>query len=71
MDRLIKLIEKQVKDGGGILGGREVKLIRYDGGSTVAGIQTAAMKAYYDGMPALVEGGTMSVNGQVVSDFAE
>jgi len=71
MDRLIKLIEKQVKDGGGILGGREVKLVKYDGGSTVAGIQTAAMKAYYDGVSALVEGGTMSVNGQIVSDFAE
>jgi len=71
MDHLIKLVEKQMKDQGGILGGREVKLLKYDGASTVAGIQTAAQKAYYDGVSVLVEGGTASVNGQVVSDFAE
>jgi branched-chain amino acid transport system substrate-binding protein len=70
-DHLIKLVEKQVKDQGGILGGREVNLLKYDGGSTVAGIQTAAQKAYYDGMSVLTEGGTASVNGQVVSDLAE
>ena len=71
-DRTIKLVEKQVKDMGGILGGREVKFYKYDGSSTVSGILTAANKAFFaDKMPVLVWGGSSSVNGQVVSDFAE
>jgi branched-chain amino acid transport system substrate-binding protein len=70
-DRTIKLVEKQVKDMGGILGGREVKFNKYDGSSTVSGILTAANKAFFgDKMPVLVWGGSSSVNGEVLSDFA-
>jgi len=71
-DHAIKLVEKQVKDMGGILGGREVKFNKYDGNSTVSGILTAANKALFaDKMPVLVWGGTSSVNGEVLSNFAE
>src|SRR4030042_1774666 len=71
-DRAIKLAEKQVKDMGGILDGREVKCKKYDGNSTAKGILTAANKALFaDKMPVLVWGGTSSVNGEVVSSFAE
>jgi len=67
-DRTIKLVEKQVKD----MGGREVKFNKYDGSSTVSGIFTAANKAVFaDKMPVLVWGGTSSVNGEVLSNFAE
>ena len=71
-DRTIKLVEKQVKDMGGILGGREVQFNKYDGNSTTSGILTAANKALFaDKMPVLVWGGTSSVNGEVLSSFAE
>src|SRR4030042_1649031 len=71
-DRAIKLVEKQVKDMGGILDGQEVKFKKYDGNSTAKGILTAANKALFAGKtPVLVWGGTSSVNGEVVSSFAE
>ena len=71
-DHAIKLVEKQVKDMGGILDGREVKFNKYDGNSTAKGMLTAANKALFAGKtPVLVWGGTSSVNGEVVSSFAE
>ena len=71
-DHAIKLVEKQVKDMGGILDGREVKFNKYDGNSNTKGIFTAANKAVLaDKMPVLVWGGTSSVNGEVLSSFAE
>jgi branched-chain amino acid transport system substrate-binding protein len=35
-DKVIGLVEKQVKDSGGILGGREVKVVRFDSAGSVA-----------------------------------
>jgi ABC-type branched-subunit amino acid transport system substrate-binding protein len=71
-DRLIKLVDKQVKDMGGILGGREVKFLKYDGASTLAGIITGATKAVtQDHVSAMILGGTASVNGEALSKYAE
>jgi len=71
-DRLIKLVDKQVKEQGGILGGREVKLLKYDGASTLSGIVTAAKKAVsQDRVSVMILGGSASVNGEALSKFAE
>ena len=71
-DRLIKLVGKQVKDQGGILGGREVKLLKYDGASTLSGIQTAAKLAVLqDHVSVICMGGSASVNGEALTKFAE
>jgi branched-chain amino acid transport system substrate-binding protein len=71
-DKIIALVEKQVKDMGGILGGREVNIVRYDGGSSTAGVITAAKKAILeDKVSALLWGGISSVDGQSVADVAE
>jgi len=70
--RLIQLVSKQVKDQGGILGGREVDLIKYDGASTVSGILTAAKAAVSkDHVSVICMGGSSSVNGEALSKFAE
>ena len=71
-DRLIKLVGKQVKDQGGILGGREVKLLKYDGASTLSGILTAAKLAVLeDHVSVICMGGSASANGEALSKFAE
>ena len=71
-DRLIKLVSKQVEDQGGILGGRKVEFPKYDGASTLAGIQTAAKAAVLkDHVSVMIEGGSASVNGEALSEFAE
>ena len=71
-DRLIKLVDKQVKDMGGILGGRDVKFLKYDGASTLAGIISGATKAVtQDHVSAIILGGTASVNGEALSKYAE
>jgi len=71
-DRLIKLVSKQVKDQGGILGGRELKLIKYDGASTLSGILSAAKLAVLqDHVSVICMGGSASVNGAALSQFAE
>jgi hypothetical protein len=35
-DPIIKLVEHQVKDMGGILGGRNIKIVKYDNRGSVA-----------------------------------
>jgi ABC-type branched-subunit amino acid transport system substrate-binding protein len=71
-ERLIKLATKQMKDQGGILGGREVQYPKYDGASTLSGIQTAANLAVLkDHVSVMIEGGSASVNGEALSNFAE
>jgi ABC-type branched-subunit amino acid transport system substrate-binding protein len=70
--RLIQLVSKEMKDQGGILGGREVNLIKYDGASTVSGILTAAKQAVSkDHVSVICMGGSASVNGEALSKFAE
>ncbi len=71
-ERTIKLVEKQVRDMGGILDGREVKFNKYDCASNASAIPSIASKALYiDNVSVLVWGGTLTTNGEIVSDFAE
>jgi ABC-type branched-subunit amino acid transport system substrate-binding protein len=44
-DPVIKVVEKQVEESGGILGGRPLEIKKYDTGGTGAGALTAATKA--------------------------
>jgi ABC-type branched-subunit amino acid transport system substrate-binding protein len=44
VDPILKLVEKQVKDQGGILGGRDVKFIKYDNRFSVADVVAGAKK---------------------------
>jgi len=59
-DPVIKLVEKQVKDQGGILGGREVKVIRYDNRASVAEAQAGVKKLYYDDKVSVITIGGVS-----------
>src|SRR4030042_1838521 len=43
-NQVIAVVEQQVKDMGGILGGRQVKFVRGDDGSTLAGVVGQARK---------------------------
>jgi branched-chain amino acid transport system substrate-binding protein len=71
-DPCIKLVEKQVKDLGGILGGREVKVIRYDNRASIAEIQAGCTKLLYDEkVSAFVFGGIGVAEFEAVSNFAE
>jgi len=71
-DPVIKLVEKQVKDMGGILGGREVKVVKYDSRGTVAEAIAGATKLLKeDKVSALVYGGASGADNIAVSDFAE
>jgi len=71
-DPIIKLVEKQVKDQGGILGGREVKVVRYDNRGTVAEAVAGADKLFReDEVSALVFGGVSSTEAAGVAGFAE
>jgi len=71
-DPVIKLVEKQVKDMGGILGGRGVKVVKYDSRGTVAEAIAGATKLLKeDKVSALVYGGASGADNIAVSDFAE
>jgi branched-chain amino acid transport system substrate-binding protein len=71
-DNIIKLVEKQVKDMGGILGGREMNVIKYDNRASVPEAQAGAGKLLFeDGVVALVWGGVSGAECQAVADFAE
>ena len=71
-DPIIKLVEKQVKDQGGILGGREVKVVRYDNRGSVAEAAAGAAKLLIDEkVSTLVFGGVSSTEAAAVVDFAE
>ena len=71
-ERLIKLATKQMKDQGGILGGREVQYLKYDAKSTLAGCQTAATEAILkDHVSVIIEGGSASVNGEALGTIAK
>jgi branched-chain amino acid transport system substrate-binding protein len=71
-DPIIKLVEAQVRDMGGILGGRQVKVIKYDNRGSVAEAQAGARKLFYDDkVSALVFGGASEPEFLAVSSFAE
>lgn len=71
-DPIINLVEKQVKDMGGILGGREVKVVKYDSRGNVAEAIAGATKLLKeDKVSALVYGGASGADNIAVSDFAE
>jgi len=71
-DPVIKTVEKQVKDMGGILGGREVQVVRYDNRASVAEAVAGATKLYYDDdVSALVFGGIGEAEFEAVADFAQ
>jgi len=71
-DPIIKLVEKQVKDMGGILGGREVEVIRYDNRASVAEAVAGAKKLVDDDkVSALVYGGISGAETGAVAGAAE
>ena len=71
-DPVIKLVEKQVKDQGGILGGREVKVVRYDNRASVAEAQAGVKKLYYDDkVSAITMGGVSGAEFNAVAAACE
>ena len=71
-DPIIKLVEKQVEDMGGILGGRAVKVIKYDNRASVAEAVAGAKKLVDDDkVSALVYGGISGAETQAVAGAAE
>jgi ABC-type branched-subunit amino acid transport system substrate-binding protein len=71
-DPVIKLVEWQVKQQGGILGGREIQVVRYDSAGTVAGVQSGAIKLLKeDNVAVLVFGGVTGADNEAVMTFAK
>ena len=71
-DPIIKLVEQQVKDMGGILSGREVKFINYDSRANVAEAQAGCIRLLFqDKVSALAVGGVTGAEQMAVMDFAE
>jgi branched-chain amino acid transport system substrate-binding protein len=71
-DPIIKLVEQQVKDQGGILGGREVEVVRYDNRASVAEATAGSKKLMYeDKVSAIVWGGVSGAEDSAISDFCE
>jgi len=71
-DKVIGLVEKQVKDRGGILGGREVKVVRYDNAGSVAqGAAGVKKLVYEDKVSAITMGGVSGAEFDAVADAAE
>jgi ABC-type branched-subunit amino acid transport system substrate-binding protein len=71
-DPVIKLVEKQVKDQGGILGGRAVKVIRYDNRASTAEAQAGVIKLYTDDkVSAITMGGVSGAEFIAVADACE
>jgi ABC-type branched-subunit amino acid transport system substrate-binding protein len=71
-DPVIKLIEKQVKDQGGILGGREVNMVRFDNRGSVAEAVAGANKLMTDDkVSVLTIGGISGAEMEAVAQFAE
>jgi len=71
-DPVQKLVEWQVKQSGGILGGREVKIVHYDNRAMVAEAAAGAKKLILeDKVSALIWGGTSGAEMDAISDVAE
>lgn len=72
IDPLIKLVEKQLKDQGGILGGSEVKFIKYDNRSSVAEAAAGATKLILeDKVSAILYGGLLSPERQATASITD
>jgi ABC-type branched-subunit amino acid transport system substrate-binding protein len=71
-DKIISLVEEQVKNQGGILGGRMVKFIKGDDGGAVSGATTAAKKLILeDKVVMMTLGGVSGAHSTAVSDVCE
>jgi branched-chain amino acid transport system substrate-binding protein len=71
-DVCIDLVEYQVKEMGGILGGRELEVVRCDTRSTTAGAVACGRQLLYeDQAAAICWGGWCAADAQAVSEFAE
>jgi len=71
-DQAIKLIEQQVEDAGGILGGRMVEIVRCDNAGAVAEASACAIKLdLNDHVSAFVWGGTGSAEFAAIANEAE
>jgi branched-chain amino acid transport system substrate-binding protein len=71
-DPMIKLTEWQVKQEGGILGGRELKIVRYDNRGSVAEAVAGARKVMDDDkVSALLWGGVSGAESEAMANFAE
>ncbi len=71
-DKVIGLVEKQVKDSGGILSGREVKVVRFDSAGSVAQASGGVQKLVYDDkVSAITMGGISGAEFNAVATAAE
>jgi branched-chain amino acid transport system substrate-binding protein len=71
-DPIIKLVEWQVKQQGGILGGRDVKVVKYDNRASVAEAVAGAQKLMVsDKVSALTFGGVSGAESAAISEYAE
>jgi len=72
VDTVIKTVEKQLEDMGGILGGRPVEFVRYDTGGEVAKATAGVTKLITkDKVSVLTVGGASPAEFAVTSDAAE
>ena len=71
-DPVIKLVEQQVKDAGGILASREVKIVKYDNRASVAEAQAGVKKLVLDDkVSAITLGGISGAEFEAVATAAE
>src|SRR4030042_1823870 len=71
-DQVLNVVYKKVKDMGGVLGGRELKIVKYDTAGTVAGASAGAMKLVKeDNVWALAWGGISAAEINAIASAAE
>jgi branched-chain amino acid transport system substrate-binding protein len=71
-DPIINLVEKQVKDQGGILGGKDVEVVRYDNHASVTDAQAGVTKLVNDEkVSAITIGGVSSAEFEAVAAAAK
>ena len=71
-DKIIGLVEKQVKDRGGMLGGRELKVIRYDNAGSVAQGAAGVKKLVFDDkVSAITMGGVSGAEFNGIAEASE
>ena len=71
-DKVISLVEKQVKDRGGMLGGREMKVVRYDNAGSVAQGAAGVKKLVFDDkVSAITMGGVSGAEFDAIATAAE
>jgi len=71
-DNIAKLVERQVKDMGGILGGRQLDIVKYDNHLSVAEAQAGALKLMVDDkVSSIIWGGVSAAECEAVAAFCE